>query len=100
MRSDDKPITGQPHPKNFSDLLDQTPQPTEVDAEPDTRHFARVRTAWNRHLVLLLIGAFLGWQLSSGSSGADPQPAKPCPTHTAPSPSTSVRPLPGLIHSP
>ncbi|MFE0683783.1 hypothetical protein ACFW17_23605 [Streptomyces sp. NPDC058961] len=54
----------------------------------------------NRHLVLLVLGVFLGSQLSSGSSGADPQPAKPCPTHAAPSPSTTVRPLPGLTRAP
>ncbi|WP_159030486.1 hypothetical protein [Streptomyces sp. CB01201] len=50
--------------------------------------------------MLLVLGVVLGWQLSSGTSGADPQPAKPCPTHTAPSPSTTVRPLPGLTHAP
>ncbi|MFI6689101.1 hypothetical protein [Streptomyces sp. NPDC050485] len=54
----------------------------------------------NRHIVLLLAGVFLGWQLSSGSSGADPQPAPPCPTHSSPSPSTSVEPFPGLTRSP
>ncbi|RCH65493.1 hypothetical protein DT019_27250 [Streptomyces sp. SDr-06] len=54
----------------------------------------------NRHIVLLCVGAFLGWQLSSGSSGADPQPPQPCPTHSTPSPETSVSPFPGLTRSP
>ncbi|MEU6053093.1 hypothetical protein ABZ829_21995 [Streptomyces xanthochromogenes] len=47
MQSDDKPVNGQLHPKNFFDLLDQTPQPTDLDAYPDTQCFAQVRTAWN-----------------------------------------------------
>ncbi|MDX3170256.1 hypothetical protein PV736_36925 [Streptomyces scabiei] len=51
MQSDDKPVNGQPSPNSpgFFDLFDQTPQPpvTDLDKDPGTKRFARLREAWD-----------------------------------------------------